>query len=86
MTTAGAAASALRLADALDAAPGSVLVSVAEAEAEANRLVEESLTDNILKDKTIEKWNGELPKVTGENGMMLDITDIMSENTNQNIE
>lgn len=58
----------------------------ANAEAEANRLVEESLTDNILKDKTIEKWNGELPKVTGENGMMLDITDIMSENTNQNIE
>lgn len=58
----------------------------ANAEAEANRLVEESLTDNILKDKTIEKWNGELPKVTGENGMMLDITDIMSENTNLNIE
>ena len=58
----------------------------ANTEAEANRLVEESLTDNILKDKTIEKWNGELPKVTGENGMMLDITDIMSENTNQNIE
>ena len=58
----------------------------ANAEAEANRLVEESLTDNILKDKTIEKWNGELPKVTGEDGMMLDITDIMNENTNQNIE
>ena len=58
----------------------------ANAEAEANRLVEESLTDNILKDKTIEKWNGELPKVTGENGMMLDITDIMSENTDNNVE
>ena len=58
----------------------------ANAEAEANKLVEESLTENILKDKTIEKWNGELPKVTGENGMMLDITDIMSENTTQNIE
>ena len=58
----------------------------ANAEAEANRLVEESLTDNILKDKTIEKWNGELPKVTGENGMMLDVTEIMSENTDNNVE
>lgn len=58
----------------------------ANAEAEANRLVEESLTDNILKDKTIEKWNGELPKVTGENGMMLDVKEIMSENTDNNVE
>ncbi len=58
----------------------------ANAEAEANRLVEESLTDNILKDKTIEKWNGELPNVTGENGMMLDVTEIMSENTDNNVE
>ena len=58
----------------------------ANAEAEANKLVEESLTENILKDKTIEKWNGELPKVTGEDGMMLDITGIMNENTNDNVE
>ena len=58
----------------------------ANAEAEANKLVEESLTENILKDKTIEKWNGELPKVTGEDGMMLDITGIMNENTNDTVE
>ena len=58
----------------------------ANAEAEANKLVEESLTENILKDKTIEKWNGELPKVTGEDGMRLDITGIMNENTNDNVE
>ena len=58
----------------------------ANAEAEANRLLEESLTDNILKEKTIDKWNGELPKVTGENDMMLDVSDIMSESTNQYIE
>ena len=58
----------------------------ANAEAEANKLLEESLTDNILKEKTIDKWNGELPKVTGENDMMLDVSDIMSESTNQYIE
>ncbi len=58
----------------------------ANAEAEANKLLEESLTDNILKEKTIDKWNGELPKVTGENDMMLDVSDIMNESTNQYIE
>ncbi len=49
----------------------------ATAEAEANKLLEESLTDTILKEKTIEKWNGELPRVSGENGLMLDVSDIM---------
>ncbi|MCQ2544596.1 MAG: hypothetical protein MJ126_10575 [Lachnospiraceae bacterium] len=49
----------------------------ATAEAEANKLLEESLTDTILKQKTIDKWNGELPRVSGENGLMLDVSDIM---------
>lgn len=40
----------------------------AEAEAEANRLISESLTDEIIQNKTIEKWDGQLPKVTGGSG------------------
>lgn len=48
----------------------------AEAEKQANELKQQSLTDNIIKEKFIEKWNGELPKVTGTNGM-LDISTII---------
>ena len=30
----------------------------AQAEADANRILSESLTDNVLKQMEIEKWNG----------------------------
>lgn len=41
----------------------------AEAEAKANELLEQSLTDTILRQMYIEKWNGQLPNVmTGDNG------------------
>ena len=36
----------------------------AKAEKEANELKKQTLTDNIIKEKFIEKWNGELPKAT----------------------
>ena len=39
----------------------------AKAEKEANELKQQSLTDNLIKEKFIEKWNGELPKATGSN-------------------
>ncbi len=48
----------------------------AEAEKKANELKESSLTDNIIKEKFIEKWNGELPKVSGSNNIM-DVTSIL---------
>ena len=48
----------------------------AEAEKQANELKEKSLTDNVIKEKFIEKWNGELPKVTGSDNI-LDISNIM---------
>lgn len=39
----------------------------AEAEAEANRKISQSLTDKIIENKKVEKWNGSLPKyMTGE--------------------
>ena len=51
-------------------------IVAAQAEKEANELKEHSLTDNIIKEKFIEKWNGELPKVSGS-GNMIDISSII---------
>ena len=44
-------------------------IVAAEAEKKANELKQKNLTDNIIKEKFIEKWNGELPKVVGSNGI-----------------
>lgn len=41
----------------------------AEAEKRANELKQQTLTDNIIKEKFIEKWNGELPKATSGNAI-----------------
>ena len=41
----------------------------AEAEKQANELKQASLTDNLIKEKLIEKWNGELPKASGSNSV-----------------
>lgn len=46
-------------------------------EKQANELKEKTLTDNVIKEKFIEKWNGELPKVTGNNGI-LDISKLLN--------
>ena len=48
----------------------------AEAEKRANELKQQTLTDNIIKEKFIEKWNGELPKVNGS-GSIIDINGIL---------
>ena len=48
----------------------------AEAEKKANEMKQQTLTDNIIKEKFIEKWNGELPKVTGNNGIF-DISSLL---------
>lgn len=40
----------------------------AEAEAEANKKISESLTDEILDNKAIDKWDGKMPTVTGDGG------------------
>ena len=45
----------------------------AEAEAEANRTISESLTEQILENNKIQKWNGELPQVVGDNGAIIDL-------------
>lgn len=48
----------------------------AEAEANANKMLEQSLTDSILKQRYIEKWNGELPKVSGDSSLILDMNEL----------
>lgn len=48
----------------------------AEGDAAANKLISDSLTDRVIENKKIEKWNGELPKVTGDGGAIIDIGDV----------
>ena len=43
----------------------------ADGKAAANKIVAESITDNILNTQYIEKWNGELPKYMGSDGNIL---------------
>lgn len=48
-------------------------ITNAEAEAEANRSVSASLTDQIIQNKTVEKWDGKLPTVTGGSGTIISL-------------
>ena len=49
------------------------IISEAEAKAEANRILSQSLTDEVLKKQFYEKWDGELPNVMGDsNGIIID--------------
>ena len=52
-------------------AEAEALKIAAEAEAEANKIITESITEQII-DKTIaDSWDGKLPAVVGEGGVML---------------
>lgn len=50
----------------------SVLVK-AKAEGEANRMVQSSLSPAIIQNRTIEKWDGVLPQVTGGSIPLIDL-------------
>lgn len=54
-------------------ADAQAILIAAEAQAEANRLLSESLTDEILTQMYYEKWNGVLPSVYGADGMLLQV-------------
>lgn len=49
------------------------IISEAEAIAEANRILSDSLTDEVLRQTFYEKWNGELPKVMGSDDTIIDL-------------
>ena len=57
-------------------AEAEALKIAAEGEAEANRIISESITEDIITKKLADAWNGELPKVVGEGDYMLP-TDIL---------
>lgn len=65
-------------------AAAEVKVKEAEAEKTANDLKEKSITDKILIQQYLEKWNGELPLVTGSDGnVMLDINKLLESNKSE---
>lgn len=52
------------------------LITKAEGEAEAQRLQEKTLTNNLIKKLYIEKWNGILPNImTDGSSLLIDITE-----------
>lgn len=52
-------------------------ITKAKAEADANKLLEKSLTDKILQEMYLEKWDGKLPEVVAgdETGIMFSLDD-----------
>ena len=49
-------------------------IIAAEAEAKANQLLEQSLTDKILREMYINKWDGKLPSVVSDGTYITDLT------------
>lgn len=50
------------------------ILAQAEAQAKANKIISASIDSNVLMYKQLDKWTGEVPKVTGEsNGFMFQI-------------
>ena len=45
----------------------------AEAEAEANKKIAESLTDELIEKTKIDKWNGNVPTVSGSGATIIDV-------------
>lgn len=54
-----------------------IKITNAEATAKANKILQESLSDKTLQKMFIEKWDGELPKVSGSEGNMFDISSLL---------
>lgn len=51
----------------------------AKAAAEANKLLNQSLSDKVINYEAVQKWNGELPKVSGSSGTFVNFSDIVGE-------
>lgn len=64
-----AAEAAIKIAE----AEAEALKIAAQAEAEANKLLTQSLTEQVLESKFYEKWDGKLPQVMSEGASILDI-------------
>ena len=49
----------------------------AQAQSDAQKLLQLSLDDELLRLRAIEKWDGKLPVISGEGGTFVDIADIL---------
>ena len=54
-------------------ADAKTIIIAAEAQAEANRLLANSITDEILEQMYYDKWNGVLPSVYGAEGTLIQV-------------
>ena len=52
-------------------------ITEARAEAEANALKQQTITDQVLKEKFIEKWDGKLSIVSGNANGFFDLDSIL---------
>mgnify|MGYP000018287563 CR=1 FL=1 len=55
----------------------------AEAQAKANKKLNDSLSDKVIQYNYAQKWNGELPKVSGSGATIVDSSSILGEKTNK---
>ena len=53
------------------------MLTKAQAEADANNIKTQAIDEKILQQQFIEKWNGSLPTVVGNNGNVMDISSLM---------
>lgn len=56
-------------------AEAEAVLIAAEAEAKANKMISDSLTDKLIEQKKYDKWNGQLPSVTGSGSTIIDMTE-----------
>ena len=57
-------------------AEAEAILAKAKAQADANQLLNDSLTGLVLQNKMLEKWDGQVPKVSGsDSSLLLDIGD-----------
>lgn len=49
----------------------------AQGEADANRILSESISDELLQREFINKWDGKLPTVMGSDGNIMDVSSLM---------
>lgn len=52
-------------------ADAKVAVEKAQGKADANEILKKSLSDEVLKDKYIEKWNGQMPNVVSDGSSVM---------------
>lgn len=57
-------------------AEAEAILAKAQAQADANQLLNDSLTGLVLQNKMLEKWDGQVPKVSGsDSSLLLDLSD-----------